>query len=198
MRLIRIGCGLVSIGLLSVTVLAQVAGDASAPYKNPKLAVEQRVGDLLARMTLEEKVSMLSGSGWMESTPVPRLGIPAIKMADGPMGIRLWTGSSASTSVEGIVHTFSSTAFPAGIDVAASWDPELAREEGRAIGQEVVSVGRDMILGPTVNIQRTPLWGRNFESYGEDPYLSGRVLSGISRAYRVERRDSLCEALRGE
>jgi beta-glucosidase len=185
-RLIRMGCGLVSIGLLSVTVRAQVAGDASAPYKNPKLAVEQRVADLLARMTLEEKVSMLSGSGWMESTPIPRLGIPAIKMADGPMGIRLWTGSSASTSVEGIVHTFSSTAFPAGIDVAASWDPELAREEGRAIGQEMVSVGRDMILGPTVNIQRTPLWGRNFESYGEDPYLSGRIAVGYIQGVQGE------------
>jgi beta-glucosidase len=126
-------------------------------------------------MTLEEKVSMLAGSGWMESTGVPRLGIPAIKMADGPMGIRIWTGSSAETSVEGAVRTFSSTAFPSGIDIAASWDPSLAREEGRVIGQEVASVGRDMILGPTVNIQRTPLWGRNSEGYGEDPYLAGKM-----------------------
>jgi beta-glucosidase len=186
MRFNRVVIGLVSFSLSSVMALAQGAADASAPYKNPKLPVEQRVADALSRMTLEEKVSMLAGSGWMESTGVPRLGIPQIKMADGPMGIRLWTGSSAVTSVEGQVHTFSSTAFPAGIDVAASWDPSLAREEGRVIGQEVASVGRDMILGPTVNIQRTPLWGRNFESYGEDPYLAGRMAVGYIQGVQGE------------
>lgn len=163
--------------LLTLTLLTTPLA-AQAPYKNPATPIPQRVADLLTRMTLEEKVSMLAGSGWMESTGVPRLSIPEIKMADGPMGIRLWTGSSAVTSVEGMVHTFSSTAFPAGIDIAASWDPALAQEEGRAIGEEVKSVGRDMILGPTVNIQRTPLWGRNFESYGEDPYLAGRLAVG--------------------
>jgi beta-glucosidase len=161
--------------LVSATVWAQAGVQALAPYQNPKAPVERRVSDVLSRMTLEEKVSMLSGSGWMESTGVPRLGIPAIKMSDGPMGIRIWTGPSAETSVEGAVRTFSSTAFPSGIDIAASWDTSLAREEGRVIGEEVAGVGRDMILGPTVNIQRTPLWGRNFESYGEDPYLSGKI-----------------------
>ncbi len=159
------------LGLFSRALGAQ----APAPYQDAHLPVQQRVTDALSRMTLEEKASMLSGSGWMEGTGVPRLGIPAIKMADGPMGIRIWTGSSAETSVEGAVKTFSSTAFPAGINVAASWDPSLAREEGKVIGEEVRSVGRDMILGPTVNIQRAPLWGRNFESYGEDPYLSGKM-----------------------
>jgi beta-glucosidase len=137
-------------------------------------------------MTLAEKISMLAGSAWMESTPVPRLGIPAIKMADGPMGIRKWTGPSAQTSVEGASTAFSSTAFPAGIDVAAAWDPALAREEGRVIGQEVAAIGRDMILGPTVNIQRTPLWGRNFESYGEDPYLAGRIAVGYIQGVQSE------------
>ncbi len=169
----RLAHALLALALLSAPLAAQ-----TAPYKDPSIPTPQRVADLLARMTLEEKVSMLAGSGWMESTGIPRLGIPEIKMADGPMGIRLWTGSSAVTSVEGQVHTFSSTAFPAGIDIAASWDPALAQEEGQAIGEEVKSVGRDMILGPTVNIQRTPLWGRNFESYGEDPYLAGRLAVG--------------------
>src|ERR1700722_18989235 len=122
-RLNRIGFGLLSLGLSAGAAVGQGGTDASAPYKNPKVPVEQRVADLLSRMTLDEKISMLSGSGWMESTGVPRLGIPEIKMADGPMGIRIWTGSSAETSVEGAVRTFSSTAFPAGIDVAASWDP---------------------------------------------------------------------------
>ena len=171
----RTALTLISSGLVSTALWAQAAAQGLAPYQNPQVPVQERVSDALSRMTLEEKVSMLSGSGWMESTGVPRLGIPAIKMADGPMGIRIWTGSSAETSVEGVVRTFSSTAFPSGIDIAASWDTSLAREEGRALGQEVSSVGRDMILGPTVNIQRTPLWGRNSESYGEDPYLSGKI-----------------------
>jgi beta-glucosidase len=178
LHLLRIALMSISSGLLPSSLWAQSATQISAPFQDSQLPVQARVADALSRMTIEEKVSMLSGSGWMESTGVPRLGIPAIKMADGPMGIRIWTGSSAETSVEGAVKTFSSTAFPAGIDIAASWDPSLAREEGRVIGEEVASVGRDMILGPTVNIQRAPLWGRNFESYGEDPYLSGKMAVG--------------------
>lgn len=160
---------------VALTTFAQAQ---KAIYQDASRPVPDRVSDVLSRMTLEEKVSMLAGSGWMESTGVPRLGIPVIKMADGPMGIRNWTGSSAVTSVEGVSPSFTSTAFPAGICVAASWDPVLARQVGMAIGQEVKSVGRDMILGPTINIQRTPLWGRNFESYGEDPFLSGSIAAG--------------------
>jgi beta-glucosidase len=145
----------------------------NAAYKNPKLPVEQRVQDLLGRMTLEEKAGMLSGANWMESVAVPRLGIPSIKMADGPMGIRSWAGPSKITKTA--AHPFNSTAFPAGIAVAATWDPAVAQSVGQAIGQEVRAIGRNMILGPTVNIQRVPLWGRNFEGYGEDPYLAARM-----------------------
>jgi beta-glucosidase len=163
------------LALSGTLLLAQGNGDAVPRYRNPHLPVEQRVQDLLQRMTLEEKVEMLSGSGWMESAAIPRLGIPSIKMADGPMGIRNWRGSSAITNTPAARVEFASTAFPAGIAVAASWDPELARAEGQAIGEEVRAIGRDMILGPTVNIQRVPLWGRNFESYGEDPYLAGSM-----------------------
>ena len=117
---------------------------------------------------------MLSGAGWMESAAIPRLGIPPIKMADGPMGIRSWRGSSAITNASP-AQRFSSTAFPAGIAVAATWDPAIARSVGQAIGEEMKAIGRNMILGPTVNIQRVPLWGRNFEGYGEDPYLAARM-----------------------
>jgi beta-glucosidase len=162
--------------LLSCILLnsALLCAQQPAPYRDPHLPVDQRVQDLLGRMTLEEKATMLSGSGWMESAPIPRLGIPAIKMADGPMGIRNWTGPSAVTN-DPAKKKISATAFPAGVAIAAAWDPELARMEGQAIGQEVASVGRDMILGPTVNIQRAPLWGRNFEGFGEDPYLAGAM-----------------------
>jgi beta-glucosidase len=147
---------------------------ADAPYKNPATPVEKRVKDLLARMTLEEKASMLAGSGWMESMPNERLGIPAIKMADGPMGVRSWVGSSAVTNAAS-APKIESTSFPSGVAMAATWDTELVEREGHAIGQEVKALGRDMILGPTVNINRVPLWGRNFEGYGEDPYLAARM-----------------------
>ena len=153
-------------------------GPAAGSTEVANASTEQRVQDLLSRMTLEEKATMLSGSSWMDSAPISRLGIPAIKMADGPMGIRNWTGPSAVTNAEGTRTTINSTAFPAGIAIAAAWDPELAREEGKALGAEVAAIGRDMILGPTVNIQRAPLWGRNFEGFGEDPYLTGRL--GVS------------------
>ncbi|MGA3370636.1 MAG: glycoside hydrolase family 3 C-terminal domain-containing protein [Terracidiphilus sp.] len=148
---------------------------AHAPYKNASLPVEKRVADLLGRMTLEEKATMLSGAGWMESAPIERLGIPAIKMADGPLGVRSWAGSSAITGLAGARLRVLSTSFPAGVAMAATWDQELVQREGQAIGQEVKALGRDMILGPTVNINRVPLWGRNFEGYGEDPYLAGRL-----------------------
>ncbi|HMG84406.1 MAG TPA: glycoside hydrolase family 3 C-terminal domain-containing protein [Terracidiphilus sp.] len=137
--------------------------------------VDQRVQDLLKRMTLEEKATMLSGSGWMESAPIPRLGIPAIKMADGPLGVRNWTGSSAITNSSANPVRVETTSFPSGVAMASTWDTALVQREGQAIAQEVKALGRDMILGPTVNINRVPLWGRNFEGYGEDPYLSGQL-----------------------
>jgi beta-glucosidase len=155
------------------------------PYRNAKLAVEARVADLLHRMTLEEKVAMLAGSGWMESQPNERLGIPAIKMADGPMGVRSWQGSSAVTNASGALRV-TSTAFPAGLAMAATWDPELVQQQGKVIGQEVKALGRDMILGPTVNIARQPLWGRNFEGYGEDPYLASRLVVGYIKGVQGE------------
>ena len=167
--------------LVSTVLRAQTAAPvvaaipANAPYKNSSLSADQRVADLLGRMTVEEKATMLSGSAWMESAPIERLGIPAIKMADGPMGVRSWAGSSAITSAANAPAQVLATSFPAGVTMAATWDLELVEREGQAIGQEVKALGRDMILGPTVNINRVPLWGRNFEGYGEDPYLAARL-----------------------
>ncbi len=158
-----------------IGLYAQEASSANPPYKNTALPVDQRVADLLKRMTLEEKATMLSGSGWMESAPIERLGIPVIKMADGPMGVRSWIGSSALTSSSANPMRVETTAFPSGIAMAATWDTALLQREGQAIAQEVKALGRDMILGPTVNINRVPLWGRNFEGYGEDPYLAGQL-----------------------
>ena len=165
--------------LMLFAAVLSIAQDLSSsgipPYKNPSLPVEQRVQDLLGRMTLQEKVAMLSGADWMRTVPNERLGIPSIKMADGPLGIRSWAGPSSETNAMVAKAEVTTTAFPAGVAMAATWDTELLQSEGQAIGQEVKAVGRDMILGPTVNINRTPLWGRNFEGYGEDPYLTSRL-----------------------
>ncbi len=160
---------------------------ASAVYKDAKAPVEARVRDLLGRMTLEEKVSLFSGANWMETVAIPRLGIPAIKMADGPAGIRAWYGPSALTNAANSKFPkITSTAFPSGIALAATWDPAAAQSVGQALGQEVRAIGRDMILGPTVNIQRVPLWGRNFEGFGEDPYLTARMGVGYIQGVQSE------------
>lgn len=128
------------------------------PYKDPRLPIDQRVSDLLARMTLEEKLQMLGGTGFA-TKPVERLGIPELKMTDGPLGVR-WEKS---------------TAFPSGIALASTWEPELIERIGSAIAREVKSKGRHVILGPCVNIARIPQGGRNFESFGEDPFLTSSI-----------------------
>jgi beta-glucosidase len=182
----RLPC-LVSILFVAIVCLAQNPSSSDVPpYKNPSLPVEQRVQDLLGRMTLQEKVAMLSGADWMQSLPNQRLGIPSIKMADGPLGIRSWAGPSSETSAEAANKQITTTAFPAGVAMAATWDTELSQSEGQAIGQEVKALGRDMILGPTVNINRTPLWGRNFEGYGEDPYLATRMAVAYIKGVQSE------------
>jgi beta-glucosidase len=167
-------CVLLLLGLVAVIPVAQNQTAAVAPpYKNPKAPVEQRVQDLLGRMTLQEKIAMLAGADWMQTVANERLGIPSLKMADGPLGIRSWAKPSfhAMSDDKNVL----TTAFPAGVAMAATWDTELVQSEGQVIGQEMKALGRDMILGPTVNINRTPLWGRNFEGYGEDPYLVSRM-----------------------
>jgi len=161
--------------IFPLLMAAQNAVPSNAPYKNAKLPADKRVADLLSRMTLEEKATMVGGAGWMESAAIERLGIPQIKMADGPLGVRSWAGSSAITNLPGTPLKIETTSFPAGVAMAATWDAELVRREGQAIAQEVKALGRDMILGPTVNINRQPLWGRNFEGYGEDPFLAARL-----------------------
>ncbi|MDP4176409.1 MAG: glycoside hydrolase family 3 C-terminal domain-containing protein [Bacteroidota bacterium] len=127
-------------------------------YKDPKASVEKRVEDLLRRMTLQEKIDLLGGTGFA-TKPIARLGIPELKMTDGPLGVR-WEKS---------------TAFPAGIALASTWDPSLVEQIGKAIGREVKSKGRHVILGPCVNIARIPQGGRNFESFGEDPFLTSSM-----------------------
>jgi beta-glucosidase len=135
--------------------------------------VERRVDQLLSKLTQDEKISLLSGDGFdgMSTESVPRLGIPKLVMADGPQGIRAH-GPACS--------------FPSGIALAATWDPKLAYEYGAAIGREARARGIHIQLGPGVNIARTPLNGRNFEYYGEDPYLTGEMASQWIRGIQAQ------------
>ena len=131
-------------------------------------ALEQRIEDILGKMTLREKVSLLSGKDIWHTVPVERLGIPSLVMTDGSHGVRtnpMWEGRLASPA----------TTFPTGVALASSWNPELIERVGVVLGKETRALGCDVLLGPCVNIVRTPLAGRNFETYSEDPYLAGRI-----------------------
>lgn len=130
----------------------------SAPYLDKSLNIEDRVEDLLKRMTLEEKIDMLGGTGF-ETKAIERLGIPPLNMTDGPLGVR-WDNS---------------TALPSGILMGATWNPELISKLGTVLATEVKAKGRHVILAPCVNIARIPMGGRNFESFGEDPFLTSRI-----------------------
>ena len=143
-------------------------------YLDNSQPLEQRVEDALSRMTLEEKVAMCHAQSKFSSTGVPRLGIPEIWMSDGPHGVREEI-SWDSWGPAGWTNDFS-TAFPALTCLAATFNPSLAHDYGVAIGEEARYRKKDILLGPGVNIYRTPLNGRNFEYMGEDPYLASRMV----------------------
>ncbi|HMB21310.1 MAG TPA: glycoside hydrolase family 3 C-terminal domain-containing protein [Anaerolineales bacterium] len=126
-----------------------------------------RIDDLLGQMTLEEKISMLAGADLWHSVPVPRLGIPQFKVTDGPNGARGGWGNMGPTSV----------ATPVGIALGATWNPDLVEKVGNVLADELKAKGAHILLAPTVNIHRTPIAGRNFECYSEDPFLSGMLAS---------------------
>ena len=130
--------------------------------------IEKRVEGLLKKLTLSEKVSLLSGQDIWNSIPVKRLGIPSITMTDGPHGVR-------STAPEAGRKMGPVTAFPTGISMGAAWNPELVEQVGQALGEETRGMDCDILLGPCVNIVRDPRGGRNFETFSEDPFLSGRT-----------------------
>ncbi len=129
-------------------------------YKNPAASIEARVNDLVLKMTLEEKIDYLGGYQEFYIRPVERLGIPAIKMSDGPVGVRNYGPT---------------TSYPAGIELASTWNTNLVKKVGHALGRDARARGVQILLGPGINIYRSPLNGRNFEYYGEDPFLSGKM-----------------------
>ncbi len=124
------------------------------------VAVNARADALLAQLTLEEKITLMAGGSGFGTAPVARLGIPALSFSDGPNGVRSNDEVAA-------------TVFPTGSALAATWDPPVVQAVGAAIGREARALGVQVMLGPNVNIQRSPLGGRNFEAYSEDPFLAG-------------------------
>ena len=152
---------------------------ASAIYEDSAAPLETRVEDLLSRLTLEEKIAIVHADSKFTTAAIPRLGMPRRWLDDGPHGVREDIGPDTWNSA-GRTDDFS-TAMPAGICLAATWNPDLGFSEGEAIGQEARARGKDIMLGPGVNILRTPLCGRNFEYLGEDPWLSGVMCTGYIR-----------------
>src|SRR5581483_3568548 len=146
---------------------------ASCPWVHSTAPIATRVRQLLGQMTLDDKIAMVDGVGYANGTTGyvghiaanPGLCIPGLNLEDGPQGV--------ADGVPGV------TQLPAPVARAAAWDPALAREYGTVVGSEERGKGADVNLGPTVNIVRDPRWGRAFESYGEDPYLSGQTAVGF-------------------
>ena len=143
-------------------------------YLDATKPIEQRVEDALKRMTLDEKIAVIHAQSKFSSPGVARLGMPDFWTDDGPHGVRpdvLWDEWMQAGQTND-----SCVAFPALTCLAATWNPQLAYSYGKALGEEALYRGKDMILGPGVNILRTPLGGRNFEYMGEDPYLASRMV----------------------
>lgn len=161
--------------LLALFTLQTQAQTKSVPvYLDESKPIEARVNDALSKMTLEEKIAMIHAQSKFSTPGCRRLGIPEIWMSDGPHGVRMeidwdtwnhagWTNDSC-------------TAFPALTCLAATFNPELSLEYGNALGEEARFRKKDIILGPGVNIYRTPMNGRNFEYLGEDPYLASKMV----------------------
>ncbi len=148
------------------TIVFSVPSQAQALLSN-----EAKINTIISQMTLEEKVDMLHGKHMFSSAGVERLGIADIEYADGPFGIREEMEPNSWKSLN--LSTDSATFFPTGSALAATWSPEMAYAYGRGMGIEARLRGKDMILGPAINIQRIPTGGRTYEYFSEDPLLSG-------------------------
>ncbi len=134
------------------------------------------IDSLLTELTVAEKAALTSGSSFWYTAPVERLGIPKIMVSDGPHGLRAQPGDSDHL---GLGNSVPATCFPTASAIASSWNPELLRRVGQALAQEARATNLSVILGPGVNMKRSPLCGRNFEYFSEDPFLTGELAVGI-------------------
>src|SRR6202162_751418 len=159
-------------GLLVALVLLSLGQFTIAQAPPSKADVEKRVDSILSEMTLEEKITIIGGIHDFYTRPIPRVGIPSLRMSDGPLG----------------VHDYGpTTAYPAGIALAASWDSELAKRVGTVMGKDARARGGHFILAPGMNIYRAPMNGRNFEYFGEDPFLASRIAVPVIKGIQSQR-----------
>ena len=134
--------------------------------------MDKKVQNILSKMTLEDKISLCNGADFWHSKAMAQYGIPAVTMSDGPHGVRCQKDTG---DMLGVNESQPSTCFPTAVASGAGWDPALLEAEGKAIGEEGLSYGVDVVLGPGVNIKRNPLCGRNFEYFSEDPFVAGAM-----------------------
>lgn len=144
--------------------MAQSERNHILPFRNSDLSVDKRINDLLNRLTVEEKFKLLAGNRFFQTHSIKRLGIKPFKMTDGPFGVSMHSSFGRKN-----------TRFPGGICLASSWNRQLAHDFGVAVGEEVRVIGRAAILAPGININRSPLNGRTFEYFSEDPYLTKEI-----------------------
>lgn len=184
----------ISLAVVALAITAAIAG-CSAPQsanvisQSTLMQWEDSINSIIGKMTLEEKVEMLHGKNMFSSAGVPRLGIADIEYADGPFGIREemephgWNSAGLTTD--------SATYFPTGSALAATWSQEMAYDYGKAMGIEARLRGKDMMLGPAINIQRIPTGGRTYEYLSEDPVLSAALAVGYTRGMQ-EQGEAVC------
>jgi beta-glucosidase len=152
---------------------------AKSSLAEPPVDCVARANELVAEMTLEEKALLLSGDGWWHTYPIDRLEIPALSISDGPHGLRKVEGGGLPTSVP-------ATCFPTASALASSWDTELMRRVGVALAEECQAHDVRILLGPGVNMKRSPLGGRNFEYFSEDPVLAGKMAAAYIQGVQSE------------
>ena len=156
--------------ILIFALAIAVALPAAAQHKI-KQEHKDRAAETVKKMTLEEKIAYIGGYESWYVMPVPRLGLPAIRMADGPQGVR---------------NNTKSTLYPSGVAAAATWDRTLINQMGIALGKDSRARGVHILLGPGANIYRSPLCGRNFEYFGEDPYLAGEIAANYIKGVQSQ------------
>ena len=139
--------------------------------------------DLIDQLTLEEKAALLGGKGEWDSRDIPRLNIPSMIMSDGPHGLRRQAGAGDHL---GLNASLPATCFPTAATMANSWDKDLGTEVGVALGEEAKAMGVNILLGPGMNIKRSPLCGRNFEYFSEDPYLAGKMAASYVKGIQSQ------------
>src|SRR4030042_3048125 len=133
-----------------------------------------KLTDLINKMTLEEKAALCTGASPWTTTPIDHLDVPEITVADGPHGVR-----RVEDVNDLIAESLPATCFPTASCLASTWDVDLLHLKGQAIAEECIALNVDVVLGPGANMKRTPLGGRNFEYYSEDPYLAGQMAVGF-------------------